>query len=129
MRTLAKLALILVFAPMLLGCEDEESGGSSTYYSSRDTELRSQLSAERAARARLEHQLAQERTARERERRRARARLGQEEQKSTLGGVIAVVLACLVTAVVVLMARERRIRSTLTLALRRVLGRRRHHVR
>jgi len=89
--------------------------------------IATQVRAERTARAEAERELARERAKRERERRDAQAGLKLAERKSTFSSVVAIVVASVATAAIVLVARERRIRSTLAAGLRHLLGRRDDH--
>jgi len=122
MHKMIEVLLILMALVLLPGCgEDAQETNEVTR---RQAQLATQVQAERTARTEAERELARERARRERERRDAQAGLNLAERKSTFSSVVAIVVASVATAAVVLVARERRIRSTLTAGLRHLLGRR-----
>ena len=122
MHKMIEVLLILMALVLLPGCG--EDAPETTNKARRQAQLAGQIQAERAARAEAERELARERTRRERERREAQAGLKLAERKSTFSSVVAIAKAIVATAAVVLVARERRIRSTLTAGLRHLLRRR-----
>jgi hypothetical protein len=122
MHKMMNVLLTLMVLALLPGCGEDAHEKSDA--ARRQAQLATQVEAERAARAEAERELARERDRRERERRDAQAGLKLAARKSTFSSVVAIVVASVATAAVVLVARERRIRSTLTAGLRHVLRRR-----
>ena len=105
---IAPLAVFLtVLSAVLCGCD---GGGGD--------ESREQIQAERAARAKAEERLAEERRHAELERQVAEAKLKEESQRELLAVVLAVAAGCLAAATILWAARERRIRMTLTSVLK-----------
>ena len=77
-----------------------------------------------SAAARAEQQLAEERQARERDQNIALMQLRQEARKSALSHLMAVALGCLAAVLLLLLAREHRLRVVLEAALKWLLRRR-----
>ena len=123
-----EVCFLLVFVVLchVPGCGGDDDDNQKTVHIPRSI-VSSELSADRAARARAEELLAQERRKTEQEHRAAAARLSQESRKRGLATVLAAVLSCFGAVAVFLLARERRLRLVATSALKWILDRRRDH--
>ena len=124
MRAVIFVTLILVTVIALRGCGEDDS---EEEIKAHQKTLQAQVEAERDARGRVERQLAQEKKHRERDGRAAVVKLDQEERRSALGRTLSIVLGCFAAILIVLVARERRLRRTLTAALRWILERKGTH--
>ncbi len=118
MRAVIVVTLILVTVIALRGCGEDDAEEESKAH--RET-LQAQVRAGRDARVRAERQLAQEKKLRQRDGRTAVVKLDQEERRSALGRTLSIALGCFAAILIVLIARERRLRRTLTAALRWLL--------
>lgn len=85
------------------------------------------VKAEREARVQSEERLARERHRRDRDRQIAEVKLKQQDRKSSLSATIAIGSACLAAIVILLLARERRVRNTVVAALTHLWERRDAH--
>ena len=124
MRAVILITLILVTVIALRGCgEDEVEEETKAHQKT----LQAQVQAERTAKERVEGQLTEEKKLRQRDRRAAVVKLDQEERRSALGRTLSIALGCFAAVLIVLAARERRLRRTLTGALRWLLKRKGVH--
>ena len=124
MRAVIFVTLILVTVIALRGCGGDDA---EEEVKAHQRTLQEQVQAERDARGRAERQLAQEKRLRERDGRAAVVRLDQEERRSALGRTLSIALGCFAAVLIVLVARERRLRRTLTGALRWLLEKKGAH--
>ena len=124
MRTAIFITFVLVTVIAFRGCGEDEAEEESRAH---QKTLQAQVQAERTAKARVEEQLTQEKTLRGREQRAAVVKLDQEERRSALGRTLSIALGCFAAVLIVLAARERRLRRTLTGALRWLLKRKGVH--
>ena len=124
MRAVILAILILVTVIALCGCGEDDA---EEEIKAHQKTLQAQLQTEQDARGRVERQLAQEKKLRERDGRAAVVKLDQEERRSALGRTLSIALGCFAAILIVLVARERRLRRTLTGALRWLLKRKGVH--
>lgn len=124
MRAVIFVTLILVTVIALRGCGEDDT---EEEVKAHQRTLQEQVQAERDARGRAERQLAQEKKLRERDGRASVLKLDQEERRSALGRTLSIALGCFAAILIVLVARERRLRRTLTGALRWLLEKKGAH--
>jgi len=130
--TLALSALLLV-GLVGFNCDGESDDDAEVAKIRAERERRirdrheAHVKAEREARVQIEERLAQERHRRDRDRQIAEVRLKQQDRKSSLSATIAIGSACFAAVVILLLARERRVRNTVAAALRHLWERRSEH--
>ena len=115
-KNMLRCLLVLVLLSQATGCGDD---------SDRQAVANHQSVADVASKA--EERLVREQRRAEEERQAAAARLDHESRKVGLATVLAGVLAAFGAVAVLLLARERRLRLTATVALKWLLDRRRNH--
>ena len=106
--------VLLVILVTFVGCDEE----AKTDRSAEREAYQAQLRTEQDAKRQVEERLAQERRRRDRDKEVAKLELQQENRKSTLAVTMAVAAGTLAAVVIVLLARERRIRRITATALR-----------
>jgi len=114
------LMLLTILLVVTSSCgDDQEHQEKQT--ATLERAFRSQVEAERTGRTKAEQELDRERRQRAREQLAAKTRSHAEARQSVLARTLSITLACLLAAVIVLLARERRLRLALMHLLERLL--------